>query len=155
MIVVNTYTLGRDGKNFSIDFKKPKQKNIPITQEWYDEMMMIPDENGDPKPDGWKKTGLYMEILEKETEEWRKKFDDKQVRMRQMKDIEMAKSSDILGKAIANTLKITTPVLTMPEGIPDSTWKEDDIKTWLKDKNISFGGRSGKEVLLQKVEENK
>lgn len=116
MLVVNTYKLLMRGTAFVLDGKQIQQEEHVITEEWYDDMMLTPkrnkkgelvlDDNEDyiMVAELWKKTGFYIEVLEKETKAWKKKFERKQEKMRQMKDIEAAKSSDILSRAISSTL---------------------------------------------------
>ena len=155
MVVVNVYRCMKDGSKFTLSGKKQEKEKAVMTREYVDEMMANIDKDGKDGKDGWKFTGKYFEILEKETDMWKEKFATKQDKMAELEEIERAKSSGVLVKALTNVSdKATKTTTDLPEGTPNKEWSDPQIKGWLKEKNIPFGGRSQTEALLEKVKEN-
>lgn len=158
-VVVDVYQLGQSPEGYVEKYKTQIKEKAVMTRSYIEDMMApIPntDENGkESEKPAWSKTGKLFVIDEKATDEWHEKFYEKQDRMRENEEIERAKSSGILEKVLTNVVrKSNETVVSIPFGIPDDTWKEEEIKVWLKNKNIPFGGRSRKDKLLEKVTEN-
>ncbi len=154
MVVVDVYQLGMFSGSYNKDHKQLLKEKAVMTRSYVEDMMSpIPytDEDGNRKKrEAWHKTGKLFVIDDKATDEWHEKFDEKQEKMRQVENIEAAKASGVLEKALGAVVdKANEKAVELPSGDPNDKWTKPQLQLYCDENDIEHKKTLGVKKLLE------
>lgn len=156
IVVVDVYQLGMFNGSYSKDHKKQIKNKAVMTRSYVEDMMStIPytDEDGNKKTNpAWTKTGKLFVIDEESTEEWQERFADKQEKMREVENIEAAKASGVLEKALGAVVdKAKDKKIELPEGSPNDKWTKPQLQLYCDENDIEYKKTLGIKKLFELI----